>query len=61
MTPIRATPPAGVVCSRRTPLFTKQVREGGTVAIEPETLHHLQLLDEPSAFFVESTKVEASA
>ncbi len=32
---------------------THVVVEGGAAVIEPESLHHVELLDEDSAFFVE--------
>jgi tellurite resistance-related uncharacterized protein len=101
MTRIHAVLPAGLVCTKRTTLFTKGtvpegllcahsikagvwgllrvvrgrvrycldtepgdwlvVAEGGTVMIEPEAPHHVELLDEHSTFFVEFHKVETGA
>jgi tellurite resistance-related uncharacterized protein len=98
MTRIHATLPAGLVCTKRTPLFTKEtvpgallgahsikagfwgllrvaqghvrycldteppdrlvVSEGGTAVIEPEAPHHVELLDENSAFLIEFHKAE---
>ncbi len=37
------------------------VPEGGTVLIEPEVPHHVEMLDEHSAFFVEFHRLEAQA
>lgn len=96
MTPIRSALPPGLVCTRRTPLFTREtvpeallsqhhvkagvwgllrvergrvrycldgeppaailIAQGGTVVIEPEMPHHVELLDRDSAFFVEFHK-----
>jgi tellurite resistance-related uncharacterized protein len=40
---------------------TRVVAEGGTAVIEPQALHHVELLDEDSAFFVEFHKPEAGS
>jgi tellurite resistance-related uncharacterized protein len=37
------------------------VAEGGKVAIEPEALHHVELLDPDSAFVVEFHKPDGGA
>lgn len=101
MTRIHATLPGGLVCTKRTPLFTVEtvpegllsahsvkagvwgllrvtrgrvrycldkepaetlvVAEGGAAVIEPEALHHVELLDRDSTFFVEFHRAEAVA
>lgn len=37
------------------------VEHGGTVVIEPQALHHVELLDGDSAFFVEFYRAEEAA
>lgn len=40
---------------------TTVVEHGGTVVIEPQQLHHVELLDGDSAFFVEFYRAEEAA
>ena len=40
---------------------TRIVPEGGTVLIEPEVPHHVELLDKHTAFFVEFHRLETEA
>src|SRR5262245_18976171 len=98
MTCIHAVLPVGLVCTRRTPLFTKEtvpeallrahsikagvsgllrvtrgrvrycldteqadrlvLAEDGTIVIEPDAPHLVELFDDHSAFFVEFHKAE---
>ncbi len=46
-------------CLDAAPTDTVVVAEGGAAAIEPEVLHHVELLDADSAFFVEFHRPEA--
>src|SRR5690606_10587163 len=48
-------------CLEAEPGSTLEVAKGGTAVIEPEALHHVELLDADSAFFVEFYRSEARA